>query len=666
MVDDELKQENDCNDQQHNDRMVPTNGDDDQDTAKPVDPMLFVKGSEDTAQLIDSAAATPLHSSIGDATLEKQQIKRLGATVYGQAIQVTEKGVFPAVGSILGPYFCLGKLGMGTFSSIHKCVSFQKENRLAAAKVELGDYQQSGVLESEATVLDFLYRSLPKGTVPTYIGHYKSSKGAALLMEYLPGKDMHYMREEIMATNKDSSRRIAVKDAVYLTADVMLPLLKEMHQVGIVHRDVKPSNCVRRQGKEFCMVDFGLSKSIVVAADAEVADKDHAWPDSRWLKPLNYNGPGCYRKERAKAEFRGTSMYASPRVHQGRDYCPRDDVWSLLYVFCDLVSGGLPWMSYAAGRERESCQAFKERIHANDGEESSLLLMGDHYHVAAFKREKQLAAQSQSSDGRSTIPLPEPHPMSKDEHKVNLLRKAFRHLSELQFYDTPDYTLIQESIWGFLELNDACKELSIEEMQWESTSSTSEADAVKTRPVNHPTWELIVSADGESAIDDTVFQDLEVRGGSAYGGLPLEFQFKVGQMEYNQTHGVEIHRTLNDWMQVALPLLYKEWDAKKFEDGGHRTSTDGFRRDRYLSLLQSCLACAKKEDCFQSRNCYYYIDDREEDPTPKKRKVEIQVNHESDKHSPLVFVSRVLVGLERAIELEKAKKSPPPVRISFS
>jgi hypothetical protein len=49
-------------------------------------------------------------------------------------------------------------------------------------------------------------------------------------------------------------------------------------------------------------------------------------------------------------------MYASLRLHRGRDHCPRNDFWGLLYGFCDLVSGGLSWMGYASARDRSSCQ----------------------------------------------------------------------------------------------------------------------------------------------------------------------------------------------------------------------------------------------------------------------------------------------------------------------
>ena len=189
-------------------------------------------------------------------------------------------------------------------------------SNLAAANVELRTFAQAGVLESEVTILHFLHDSLPPQTVPVYMGHYKSTNYAAIVMEYLPGEDMNQLRETIVRGGK--SRRLHVQDAVYLTADVFLPLLQRMHSVGVIHRDVKPSNAVRiaptmpsarrrRRRKcasptttdkknddiddnddegniynnKFCLVEFGLSKSIVFLRDSLLADTDHPWPDDR-------------------------------------------------------------------------------------------------------------------------------------------------------------------------------------------------------------------------------------------------------------------------------------------------------------------------------------------------------------------------------------------------
>ena len=214
---------------------------------------------------------------------------------------------FPEPGSVIGPddkYFCLGRLGKGTFCAIHKCVDLshshtlmgnegdghqhqnnnsdeqkiKKRERIVAAKVELANFVDSGVIDGEASVLKFLDASLPVGMVPTFVDYVRqpassiaanaitaappaggaaAEKGpsadgglSAIVMEYLPGEDMHLLRDRHCQSlvekaqdgvGEKAQRRLSVEDAVYLVADVMLPLLKAMHEVGMVHRDVKPS-----------------------------------------------------------------------------------------------------------------------------------------------------------------------------------------------------------------------------------------------------------------------------------------------------------------------------------------------------------------------------------------------------------------------------------------
>ena len=218
---------------------------------------------------------------------------------------------FPEAGSSIGPsgrFFCLGKLGKGTFCSIHKCVDLASSHRdqppsggpghdrgavvaggdrdgggddgddssteegeivapqrIVAAKAELADFVDSGVIDGEASVLRFLDAALPGGMVPLYVDHVREPRGepgpggagdgtgagggggvaSAIIMEYLPGEDMHLLRDRHCAAlaedGERSNRRVSVEDAVYLAADVVLPLLRAMHEVGMVHRDVKPS-----------------------------------------------------------------------------------------------------------------------------------------------------------------------------------------------------------------------------------------------------------------------------------------------------------------------------------------------------------------------------------------------------------------------------------------
>src|SRR5260370_11971725 len=57
-----------------------------------------------------------------------------------------------------------------------------------------------------------------------------------------------------------------VQDAVAKILDV-IEGLQEAHRLGVVHRDVKPSNCFLLADGRVKIGDFGLSKSLVSGAD---------------------------------------------------------------------------------------------------------------------------------------------------------------------------------------------------------------------------------------------------------------------------------------------------------------------------------------------------------------------------------------------------------------
>ena len=67
------------------------------------------------------------------------------------------------------------------------------------------------------------------------------------------------------------------------------------------------------------------------------------------------------RPKKDKAEFRGTTLYASPHTHEGRDQAPRDDLISIAYVFLDLLCGKLPWTDATRAKDKPEVTALKRR-----------------------------------------------------------------------------------------------------------------------------------------------------------------------------------------------------------------------------------------------------------------------------------------------------------------
>jgi len=136
-----------------------------------------------------------------------------------------------------------------------------------------------------------------------------------LVMEYLDGLDLSQLLERDGPT-------LSVERAIHFTVQT-LRALQTAHSAGIVHRDMKPSNCfviVKDGEPDFVkLVDFGISK-VRTADDAQ--------------------GAHLTRTNSAL----GTPLYMSPeQARSPRDVDHRTDLYSVGAILYEMLTGRTPY-----------------------------------------------------------------------------------------------------------------------------------------------------------------------------------------------------------------------------------------------------------------------------------------------------------------------------------
>lgn len=135
-----------------------------------------------------------------------------------------------------------------------------------------------------------------------------------LVMEFLEGESLSEMldREEGLGWQRAKPIILQVCRA-----------LQSAHEKGILHRDVKPENCMRisrTENPDFVKVlDFGLAKMLMAEPGIDVS--------------LSAKGGGIM----------GTPEYMSPERIRGLDLDARSDVYALGVLAYELVTGCVPY-----------------------------------------------------------------------------------------------------------------------------------------------------------------------------------------------------------------------------------------------------------------------------------------------------------------------------------
>lgn len=228
--------------------------------------------------------------------------------------------------TIIDDYEISFVLGRGGFGDVY-LVRNRHSNAILALKTEYFDAEKHA-MENELQVLSVL--SGPY--LPQVYTHGQTPSCVYYVMEVL-GPSLSSCRLK-------QPRKIFGRTLLMLIAEETLHIIQKVHEQGIVHRDVKPSNFLIRPFSLYplCLIDFGISKI-------------HFTKSSR--KPL----------PPVDGRFVGTPKYASPNAFRKLDLGRVDDLYSWLYMICELGTGKLPWSGW---KDKAEVLRMKETIRISE------------------------------------------------------------------------------------------------------------------------------------------------------------------------------------------------------------------------------------------------------------------------------------------------------------
>lgn len=236
------------------------------------------------------------------------------------------------IGQLLtGRYLILEKLGAGGFSETYlardkylprhplcvvKCLKLPSHSAISLETAHR-------FFETEAHLLEQFGRH--HSQIPTLFAYCQEPDSTYLVQEYIEG--------ETLSKWLTQGKHFTAKAAIALLLE-LLPILEHLHSHHVIHRDITPSNLIRRRNGKVVLIDFGAAYQMSETESSRQSNAD--------LPLLEIGTPGYMPDEQRLGLSQPSSdVYALGMlvIHLLTGVDPRQ-------FKQDLISGELDWQHY--------------------------------------------------------------------------------------------------------------------------------------------------------------------------------------------------------------------------------------------------------------------------------------------------------------------------------
>lgn len=247
-------------------------------------------------------------------------------------------------------YLIQGHLGDGGFGSVYRAHSVRLDAQVAIKTVRLAGKSRRDLSKRFALEVSAAARNRHPNVVQVLDSDAVSVAGEAnfafLVTEYLPGGTLRDWLQEHPRTSSSCANLISgVRKVLQICSG-----LQSLHQMGVVHRDIKPTNILLDQYGNAKLGDFGLCS---MYSDSQASSGGGLEADIG-LAPLERS------RMTEDGELLGTLSYMSPELLLSSQCAgPGADQYAIGLILYELICGMRPRQDFRGDPEE------RQRIHAD-------------------------------------------------------------------------------------------------------------------------------------------------------------------------------------------------------------------------------------------------------------------------------------------------------------
>lgn len=178
----------------------------------------------------------------------------------------------------IGIYTIRNLLGEGRFGIVYLACD-EDGNRYVIKQLKKGMIKNRNKLLYEEMTLKKLHHVC----FPRFISSFKDGDREGYVLEYIEGT----VFEDILRKDRYQFKR----EEIYEVCEQLLNIVEILHNYGIVHRDIRLPNVIRKSNNQLSLLDFGLARFI--DSDHYTKEQDY-WYLGDFLIHLYYSS---YQKD---------------------------------------------------------------------------------------------------------------------------------------------------------------------------------------------------------------------------------------------------------------------------------------------------------------------------------------------------------------------------------